>query len=209
MNEERRGNDSLFVTLEPLVLASASPRRKALLSSVGLTFEVVPSNSTESELCGAAPSAATQSWAKEKAGLVAESHSGKWVLAADTIVVLGDEILGKPRDANDAAIMLSKLNGRLHRVITGICLIRADRSYERMEAVETEVRFKQLSVAEIEAYVRTREPLDKAGGYGIQGLGAFMVDSICGSYTNVVGLPLCKTLNWLLDQQVIAPRGSE
>jgi len=199
----------VFRTLEPLVLASVSPRRKELLHSMGLDFEVVPSNSDESRSCGVAPRAAVLTWSREKAGLVADLHPNMWVLAADTIVVLEDRILGKPRDLDEATAMLGGLSGRAHRVITGICLIRNDRRFERTEAVETQVRFKHLTAREIEAYVLTREPLDKAGAYGIQGMGAFMVESIDGSYTNVVGLPLCKTLSWLLEQRVIEPRAPD
>ena len=192
--------------MEPLVLASVSPRRKELLSSMGLVFDVMPSSSEEGGPCDVAPDAAALNWSREKAVLVANLHPSGWVLAADTIVVLEDRILGKPRDPEDAMTMLGRLSGTVHRVITGICLIKKDKRFERTEAVETEVRFKQLTREEIDAYVLTGEPMDKAGAYGIQGMGAFMVQSIRGSYTNVVGLPLCKTLSWLLEQKVIAPR---
>ncbi|MDY0041358.1 MAG: Maf family protein [Desulforhabdus sp.] len=199
----------VFRTIEPIILASVSPRRKELLHSMGLVFEIVPSNSDESRSCGASPNAAALNWSREKAGLVADLYPNKWVLAADTIVVQEDQILGKPRDPQDARTMLGRLSGKMHKVITGICLIRNDRRFERTEAVETQVRFKHLTEREIEAYVLTGEPLDKAGAYGIQGMGAFMVESVDGSYTNVVGLPLCKTLSWLLELGVIEPRASE
>lgn len=198
----------LFLTLEPLVLASASPRRSELLRSVGLVFEVVPSRAQENGMSGESPHMAALRWAREKAKVVAEQYPHKWVLAADTIVVLGDQVLGKPRDPEEAVNTLRKLSGCVHNVISGICLMRAGRDFERVDAVNTEVRFKQVTLPEIDAYVLTGEPLDKAGAYGIQGIGAFMVEHICGSYTNVVGLPLCMTLNWLLEQKVIAPRSS-
>lgn len=209
MGEVERFPKYVFKTIEPLVLASASPRRTELLRSMGLAFEVVPSNANESGSFGMAPSAAALNWSREKADLVANLHPNVWVLAADTIVVLEDRILGKPSGLEEATAMLGQLSGKVHRVITGICLMRNDRRFERMEGVETEVRFKQLTGKEIEAYVLTGEPLDKAGAYGIQGMGAFMVESIDGSYTNVVGLPLCKTLSWLLEQKVIEPRAPE
>ncbi|MCK8602265.1 Maf family protein [Desulfoferrobacter suflitae] len=199
---------SVFVTLEPIILASASPRRSELLASAGLVFEVVPSAVQETLREGESPQAAALRWAADKAETVGRRHPNEWVLAADTIVVLGEKILGKPQDGEQAARMLGLLSGCAHRVISGICLLHAERNFQRLEAVRTEVRFKELTGAEIAAYVQTGEPLDKAGAYGIQGMGAFMVESVCGSYTNVVGLPLCKTLSWLLELQVIAPRTS-
>ncbi len=201
-------SQSVFLTQDPLILASASPRRSELLHSVGLVFEVAPSQAEEHGVQGESPSLAALRWAGQKAKMVADRYPRGWVLAADTIVVLGDRILGKPRDPQEAAIMLGTLSGCVHDVITGICLVRADRNFERAEAVRTQVRFKRLTRPEIDAYVLTGEPLDKAGAYGIQGMGSFMVESICGSYTNVVGLPLCMTLSWLLEQKVIAPRSS-
>lgn len=199
---------SVFVTLEPIILASASPRRSELLGSAGLVFEVVPSAVQETLRPGESPQAAALRWAADKAETVGRRHPNEWVLAADTMVVLGEQILGKPQDGEQAARMLGLLSGCAHHVISGICLLHAGRNFQRLEAVRTEVRFKELTGAEIAAYVQTGEPLDKAGAYGIQGTGAFMVESVCGSYTNVVGLPLCKTLSWLLELQVIAPRTS-
>jgi len=209
MDELDRFQAYVFKTVEPLVLASASPRREELLRSMGLAFEVVPSNSDEKASCDVSPNAAALNWSREKAALVAELRPNMWVLAADTIVVLGNRILGKPTGPEEAMGMLGQLSGKVHRVVTGICLMRNDRRFERAEAVETEVRFKQLTPKEIDAYVLTGEPLDKAGAYGIQGMGAFMVEAINGSYTNVVGLPLCKTLSWLLEHKVIEPRTSK
>lgn len=177
-----------------------------MLRSVGLRFDVVPSRVAEEALERGDPRDAAQALAQKKAEAVGSGHPDAWVLAADTIVVLAGEVLGKPLDARDAFTMLQRLSGRSHRVITGICLLRQQLGFRRAESVETRVRFKPLSLAEIGAYVRTAEPYDKAGAYGIQGMGAFMVESVHGSYTNVVGLPLCKTLAWLLEMQIIAPR---
>jgi septum formation protein len=196
----------IFQTIARLILASASPRRIEMLRSVGLQFDVIPSRIAEEALEGALPRDAALDWARKKAAAVGSVHKDAWVLAADTIVVLDDEILGKPLNVQDACNMLQRLSGRTHRVITGICLLRQQRKFCRMEPVETTVRFKPLSPAEIRAYTRTAEPYDKAGAYGIQGMGAFMVESVHGSYTNVVGLPLCKTLGWLLEMKIIAPR---
>lgn len=196
----------VFRTVRRLILASASPRRSEMLRTVGLDFEVMPSRIAEGPLTGALPRDAVLTWARNKAVEIGQLHADAWVLAADTIVVLEEEIFGKPQSLQDAVNMLRRLSGREHRVITGICLLRQERNFCRVEPVETTVRFKQLGLAEIRAYARTAEPYDKAGAYGIQGMGAFMVESVHGSYTNVVGLPLCKTLGWLLEMGIIAPR---
>jgi len=127
------------------------------------------------------------------------------VLAADTIVVLNNVIYGKPQSLAEAVSMLTRLGGKTHRVISGICLMHQDLNILMTDAVETSVQFKTLAQDEIMAYVGTGEPFDKAGAYGIQGMGAFLVRSIRGSYTNVVGLPLSEVLQWLLEHRVIAP----
>jgi len=196
----------VFRTVRRLILASASPRRMEMLRTVGLEFEVMPSRIAEDAPAGKLPQDAVLAWARDKAAAVGRFHADAWVLAADTIVVLGEEIFGKPQGPRDAVNMLQRLSGRDHRVITGICLLQQEQNFCRAEPVETTVRFKQLSLAEIRAYARTAEPYDKAGAYGIQGMGAFMVESVHGSYTNVVGLPLCKTLGWLLEMKIIVPR---
>ncbi|MGD9505952.1 MAG: nucleoside triphosphate pyrophosphatase [Syntrophobacteraceae bacterium] len=199
----------LYRTLQPFVLASASPRRKELLHSVGLNFDVAVSGINEEAKAGEFPDEAARRWATEKARSVARMHENRWILAADTIVVLGGVIFGKPGGPKEAASMLKQLNGRSHDVITGMCLMHLRRGAVRLQSVRTAVQFRNVGSDEILAYVRTGEPLDKAGAYGVQGLGAFLVRSICGSYTNVVGLPLCETLEWLLKEGVIAPLGTE
>lgn len=200
------GNGSLFRNRGgKLVLASASPRREELLRSVGLEIEVVPSGIRETLDSGRSPAMQAKSWARQKAHAVSELRPGDWVLGADTIVVLGPVVLGKPEDSKDAAGMLRRLSDAVHTVITGMCLTCRDRGFLRVGHVRTGVRFKQLSEEEIQSYVATGEPLDKAGAYGIQGKGAGFVRSIRGSYTNVVGLPLCEALEWLLDRDVIVP----
>jgi septum formation protein len=174
-----------------LILASASPRRRELLAQAGFTFEVVPADVPEVQKNGEDPIHFVTRLAREKAEAVAATHAltaDTLVLGADTIVVVDEEILGKPRDETDAARMLRLLSGKTHQVITGVCLARGR---ERQRAAEvTFVRFNTLSDEEIHAYVATGEPLDKAGAYAIQGRAGRWVPRIHGCYFNVVGLPL-------------------
>jgi septum formation protein len=201
----------MFKTIRPLILASESPRRKGLLLSVGVVFEVHPSSIDESVWVGASadsgksPAEVAKRWACLKANSISLLHPDSWILGADTIVVLDGRIFGKPTDSAEAVRMLNALSGMVHEVITGMCLIQPGGRFSRSGSVTTTVRFKKLSMEEIHAYVRTAEPMDKAGGYGIQGLGSFLVRSIEGSYTNVVGLPLCEALEWLMDENIIEP----
>jgi septum formation protein len=181
----------------PLVLASASPRRQKLLQQVGVPFLSLPSN-IEEELTGRDPSDSTLILAERKARSLPSHSERHWVLGADTIVVLGDSVIGKPRNQQEAMTMLLHLNGKEHKVITGFCLIDPWGRLAHAEAVETLVRFKTLTEEEIKAYVATGEPFGKAGGYAIQGIGTFMVEGITGSYTNVVGLPMCALIKALL-----------
>lgn len=181
----------------PLTLASASPRRKQLLEQIGLPFKIAPSVAEESRF-PAEPEALVQRLASEKAREVYSRLSERWTLGADTLVVIDREVLGKPVDAGDAVRMIGRLSGKDHRVITGFCLLRPDGRTVHSEAVTTVVRFKPLSDGEIRGYAATGEPMGKAGGYAIQGVGAFLVAGIVGSYTNVVGLPVCAVVNALL-----------
>ncbi len=175
-----------------------------LLKSVGLDFRVEPSRVEESLLAAACrPAETAQEWACAKTASVSEEFPEYWVLGADTIVTLDGRIFGKPADPADAVRMLETLSGRTHEVITGICIQNAQRKYHRAGSIATRVRFKPITREEAQAYVRTTEPLDKAGAYGIQGIGSFLVQSIEGSYTNVVGLPLCETVDWLLEAHII------
>lgn len=195
----------MFRNLQPLILASQSPRRKRLLESAGIEFRVFPSEMEEPVIEGMPPEEAAQRLACLKTASAAAQFPESWVLGADTIVVLEGRIFGKPMDAAHAGWMLRALSGRNHDVITGICLRKADCEFLRVAPVTTHVRFKSLSDDEIRAYIRTGAPMDKAGAYGIQGTGAFLVSSIDGSYTNVVGLPLCEAVEWLLEEEIIAP----
>ena len=172
------------------VLASASPRRRELLSLAGIPFEIhVPHVEEHMDPAWSAAEAA-RALARQKAEDVSAKSPAACVIAADTIVEIDGILLGKPLDADDAARMLRLLSGREHRVVTGVCL-RFGQS-ERVFSQETLVRFYPLGEAEIDAYVRTGEPMDKAGAYGIQGKGALLVEGITGDYFNVVGLPIAK-----------------
>ncbi|MEM7480587.1 MAG: Maf family protein [Acidobacteriota bacterium] len=173
----------------PLILASASPRRRELLGHLGLAFEVRPMDIDETPRLGEAPAAYVARLAAEKAA--AAARDGEWVLAADTIVVLDGEILGKPVDEADARAMLGRIAGRGHIVLTAVELRHG---VDRAGTVEhTRVRMADLSKERIAWYVATGEPMDKAGAYGIQALGALLVEEVEGNYSNVVGLPLPAT----------------
>jgi septum formation protein len=182
-----------------LVLASGSPRRRELLERLGLSFDVLPADVDESPRQGEEPRGYVLRLAREKAERVAERLAGRRpstvVLAADTAVVLGEEILGKPGDGCEAEAILSRLSGNDHRVLTGVAVAQA--AGVEGTVVETRVRFRVLSAEEIRWYVATGEPLDKAGAYGIQGVGGAFVRAIEGSASNVVGLPLVETLELL------------
>lgn len=179
-----------------IVLASASPRRRELLARVGVSFSVVPSRADETPLADETPEEHVIRLSHAKALDVAgrDDQAGRWFIGSDTIVVHDQTILGKPVDPQDAARMLQSLSGRSHRVISGYAVHDRLTGETRSEAVTTKVFFKPLTAAEIEGYIATGEPDDKAGAYAIQGIGSFMVPRIEGSYTNVVGLPLCELL---------------
>ncbi|WP_339951548.1 nucleoside triphosphate pyrophosphatase [uncultured Albimonas sp.] len=181
-----------------LVLGSASPRRLSLLASIGVVPDaVIPADIDETPHRDEEPRPYALRLAREKARAVADAlpDPDDAVLAADTVVAAGRRILGKPQDAAEAHRFLTLLSGRRHRVITGVALRRQGREWTRR--VETQVRFKRLSDAEISAYLRSGEWRGKAGGYAIQGIGAGFVPAINGSYTNVVGLPLVEVANLL------------
>ncbi len=174
----------------PLILASASPRRKRLLKQTGLPFRVMTSHVKEDTIDGD-PEHLCRILAEQKACQILSKTKGAWILGADTLVVIDNKVLGKPEGDEQATHMLSLLSGKEHRVITGFCILNPSGAVAHSESVTTLVRIKRLSDQEIKAYVRTGEPYGKAGSYAIQGIGSFMVEAISGSYTNVVGLPLC------------------
>ncbi len=178
-----------------LILASGSPRRRELLDRLGFTFTVRPAVIDESPQDGELPSEYVLRLAGAKAQAIAEP--GELVLAADTVVVVDEELLGKPRDAADAHRMLRRLSGREHAVVTGVAICDRQRALQVAVVESTVVCFAELAEEEIAWYVETGEPLDKAGAYAVQGLGALFVEAIDGNYSNVVGLPLPATYRLL------------
>ncbi len=178
------------MNLPPLILASASPRRAELLRQLGLHFQVVPSEAGEFAHEHLSPLELCQLNAHRKARAVAKKCPDALVLAADTLVFLHDEILGKPADLGDAQRMLGRLQGRVHQVVTGVVLIHLRAHRERVFAVSTDVRFRALAPEQIQSYLTKVNPLDKAGAYAIQEHGELIVEEISGSYGNVVGLPV-------------------
>jgi septum formation protein len=180
-----------------IVLASASPRRVELLQSAGISVSVRPSGIDEDLLPNETPEAHAMRLARDKARDVAKLGNGRFFIGADTIVVSGKEIMGKPQNAADAERMLRALSGSVHQVITGFSVIDAMSNSEITAAVKTLVYFKELRDDEIHAYIASGCPFDKAGAYAIQGDAAHMIKKIEGSYTNVVGLPLCEVVEAL------------
>lgn len=179
---------------DSFILASLSPRRRQLLGSLGLRFTVVPSGVEESRLDGESPRDHVMRLSREKAFHVAGRYPDSWVLGADTIVVVDGTILGKPGDPDEARAMLRRLSGREHMVITGFSIVNRKGGVAHVEAVETSVLFRDLDNEEIEWYIKGDEPYDKAGGYAFQGGAGCFVQSIRGSASNVIGLPLAEVV---------------
>jgi septum formation protein len=186
-----------------LILASSSPRRRDLLSSLGLTFQVVPAELQEIPSPHECAKDFALRVAEKKALVVGDRYPHAWVIGADTVVVIEGEILGKPHNREDAKRMLQQLANREHVVITGYVLVKVAEGKNIGGIEETRVKIDALGEREIEWYVNTGEPFDKAGGYAIQGKGAFMVEWIEGSYTNVVGLPLCQLIRLFKDVGIV------
>ncbi len=186
-------------TIAPVrvILASASPRRRQLLDLIGIAHEVRPSDIDETVLRGERPRQYAERLAREKVRAVAESDPHAVAIAADTIVVCGAKLLGKPSNAVDAGSMLSALSGRMHKVVTAVAVARGGRVKSAVE--EVLVTFRALTDDEIDAYIATGEPMDKAGAYGIQGYGATIVKRIEGDYFAVMGLPLVKLVGLLAE----------
>lgn len=214
------------ITKKKLILASQSPRRKELLEQAGVDFEIVPADIEESIMPSELPDDYVRRLSREKAQFVAQKigqqrqktddnnisskHSNSypnadniWVIGADTTVVVGTQILEKPVSEDDARLMLENLSGKNHIVYTGFTLCSDDEKKIITSSVKTDVLFKRLTEREIDWYINTGEPFDKAGGYAIQGLGAFMVRSISGSYSNVVGLPVCEVMESLIEYEIV------
>ncbi|MGA7217540.1 MAG: Maf family protein [Candidatus Sulfotelmatobacter sp.] len=185
-----------------LVLASASPRRQELLRNAGIAFTVQPADIDEAPLAGESPRDCAERLAREKALAVFRNWPQDYVLGADTIVVIDDAMLGKPRDAADAARMLRLLSGRTHAVITGVCMA-GPLGFERTTSSTTLVSMEELSDEEIRDYIATGEPMDKAGAYAIQGMASRWIPRIEGDYSNVVGLPVALVYRILRERGVV------
>ncbi len=192
-----------------LILASASKRRQELLARVGIPFKVVAVDSEEIWPGGQSIEEAVATLAREKVELVEAQYPDAWILAADTVVALGESILQKPGSQQNAIRMLQRLSGRSHEVFTGYCLRNRALGRTLTGAERTIVVMRSLSLNEIEGYVRTGEPMDKAGAYGIQGVGAMFISRIYGSYTNVVGLPLAEVVDLMMREGIVLPLGGQ
>ena len=176
-----------------LILASGSPRRKDLLESIGVRFQVIPSDVDETFFPCETPIEGVKRLSLEKAREISVNYPGYWIIGADTVVVIDGKVLGKPVDEDEAKVMLRSLNGATHEVYTGFSLVNSQCEEQTVTGFSrSEVFIRSMSDDEIDEYVASGEPMDKAGAYAIQGLGAALVQSVNGSYTNVVGLPLCE-----------------
>lgn len=193
--------------MKPLVLASSSPRRKELLETLGLKFTIDATKVEEDIGRKLKPAELVKTISLEKATAVADRHPDSIIIAADTFGVLGNKLLGKPRSASEAVAILSTISGRCHRVLTGFTILDSGGGRTISKVVETKVYFKKLSDEEIENYVRSGEPMDKAGAYAIQGVGSALIERIEGDYYNVIGLPLYALVSELKKFGVTLPEG--
>ena len=194
------------MTAPRVILASQSPRRRELLTLIGIGHEVRPADIDETYLAGEHPRAHCERLAREKAAVVARDAPDALVIGSDTIVVVDGDVLGKPRDDADAVAMLTRLSGRSHVVMTAVAVTR--RGVERSAVVEVGVEFHPLTRREIDEYIATREPMDKAGAYGIQGFGATIVARVDGDYFAVMGLPLQRLVRLMAELGVSYRFGS-
>ncbi len=195
----------MFKTEKELILASSSPRRKQLLAGLGIDFAVVGPDVDESLREEEAAHAYVLRMAEAKGEVVADLHPAAWIVAADTVVIADGRLLMKPESEDQAVEMLSLLSGRMHQVRTAYCVCCREQREKIVRSVLTEVRFKSFDPAWARAYACTGEPMDKAGGYGIQGRGGVLVESLSGSYTSVVGLPLAEVVALLAEHKVVVP----
>lgn len=191
-------------TVPRLILASQSPRRRYLLEQAGLTFAVIPSSFNEDSVQLPNPADYVKALAEAKADEVARQYPDSWVIGADTIVTIDSAILGKPINPREARHMLERLSGQSHFVYTGYAIVCKNKRIGISDAIKTDVQFKDLTTEEIDWYIQTGEPFDKAGAYAIQGMGTFLVRRINGSYTNVVGLPVCEVIETLIKMGVVS-----
>ena len=186
-----------------LILASKSPRRRYLLEQARLEFSVIPSNFEENSIPPSSPESYVKRLAEAKAKDISQRYPDSWVIGADTIVLIDNTMLGKPASRPEARKMLRSLSGKTHQVLTGYCICCEATGRFFSEAIKTDVCFKELTGSQIDWYISSGEPFDKAGAYAIQGIGTFLVKCIHGSYTNVVGLPVCEVLEFLINEGVV------
>jgi len=189
---------------DSIILASESTRRVDILRTLGISFSIIPPNIDERKEKDELPKDFALRVSYEKAHKVGNLFPDKWVIGADTIVVMKGKVLGKPKNESDAFDMLKMLSGKWHRVITGYCVLNISRNITYRDAVETRVYIRGLSDDEIKRYIKTSEPFDKAGSYAVQGKGGYMVKEIKGSYANIVGLPICEVAEVLLSLGVLS-----
>ncbi|HBA53389.1 Maf family protein [Syntrophorhabdus aromaticivorans] len=189
---------------DSIVLASESTRRVDILRTLGISFSIIPPDIDETRRKDETPQEFARRVSYEKAFKVGSHFPDKWVIGADTIVVLKGKVLGKPKNERDAFTMLKTLRGRWHKVITGYCVLNLSKDIISRDIVETRVFVRDMTDEEIIRYIKTSEPLGKAGSYAVQGKGGYMVKEIKGSYTNVVGLPICEIAEALLSLGVLS-----
>ncbi len=189
---------------DSIILASESARRVDILRTLGISFAIIPPDINESRKKDEPPKEYVLRISYEKAHKVGSHFPDKWVIAADTVVVYKNRILGKPMNEQEAFSMLKTLSGKWHKVITGFCVLNLTKKIIYRDAVETKVFVRDLNDEEIKRYIKTSEPLDKAGSYAVQGRGGYMVKEIKGSYTNVVGLPICEIAEVLLSLGILS-----
>ena len=195
----------MFTTVQPLILGSGSPRRRELLARLGIEFTIMVPEVDESLREAEGGRDYVHRLARLKSEAIGRTHPSSWVVAADTVVIIDGRLLTKPEGETQAVKMLMQLSGREHQVRTGYCLYHAERSYCAIDSVVTTVRFKSFALEWAKSYVSTGEPMDKAGGYGIQDRGGVLVEAVYGSYSNVVGLPLSELVELLCSQRVVIP----
>ncbi|HOJ42870.1 MAG TPA: Maf family protein [Syntrophorhabdaceae bacterium] len=189
---------------DSIILASESARRVDILRTLGISFSIVPPMIDESQRKDEPPINYVARISFEKAQSVGVHFPDKWVVAADTVIVYKNRIMGKPKDERDAFKMLKTLSGKWHKVITGFCILNISKDKIYRDVVETKVFLREMSDGEILRYINTSEPLGKAGSYAVQGRGGYMVKEIKGSYSNVVGLPICELAEALLSLGVLS-----
>jgi septum formation protein len=196
-------NPSMIEQLEEIVLASGSPRRQQMLREVGITFTIAVSDINEDIEAGESPQAMVERLAVGKARAIAKLHKSRWVIGADTTVFVQNEILAKPVDRQDATRMLKLLAGSTHQVWSSFALVNWEKREEYYESLRTDVTFTPMTEREISNYIDNGEPMDKAGAYAFQGIGAMFIKKIEGSHTNVIGLPLPEVIAALKSKGVL------